>query len=341
MFTAVALSAVAQASPLPVVPTVLLNNGLEMPVMLWGSGGPTSDNSTSTASAVTTALEVGFTGIDTANHYHNQKGVAAGIANAKKKSSDIWLQTKVEPCGNSIITPLRQGHCYNDTLYAFQENLVELGASVVDMTLIHGPPCVLNSTWADPQCYWPDQPDAVYPQNCNCRAQEPCKMMQQQWLALEKMLHLGKTRAIGVSNFCQACLECILQIATVTPAVNQLQFHVGMGAKGDRTGLLEYNKHKGIVVQAYSPLASDLHSKLFTNPIVVGIANGLNKTPAQVCLKWILQQGYPLATSTVSKIYMEQDLQVWGWQLRTEDLTALSALTIGDDDPVKSMCLLG
>ena len=51
-------------------------------------------------------------------------------------------------------------------------------------------------------------------------------MMQEQWRALEDMYHANKTRAIGVSNFCAPCLECIAKTATVTPAVNQLQFHV-------------------------------------------------------------------------------------------------------------------
>ena len=223
----------------------VLNNGVKMPAMLWGSGGSTQENSTSTAPAVRDALTHGFPGIDCANHYHNQIGVAKGIALSKKKRKDIWIQTKIEPCGNSRITPLYEGHCYNQSILAFQQNLDQLNVDVVDLTMIHAPPCVLNSTWADPKCYWPDQPDAVYPQNCNCAAPEPCHMIQEQWKALEKMYETGKTRSIGVSNFCAPCLKCIFDVATVMPQVNQLQFHVGMPGP-DPEGLISYSTSKNV-----------------------------------------------------------------------------------------------
>ena len=167
-------------------PTVRLNNGLEMPTMLWGSGGPTQENSTSTAPAVTAALKAGFPGIDTANHYHNQKGVAEGIAASGVARADLWLQTKVEPCGHSILQPVRPGYCHDDTLAAFDANLAQLRTSYVDLTLIHSPPCVPNASWVEGPCLWPDQPDAVYPHQCNCADPVPCAMMQQQWAALEE-----------------------------------------------------------------------------------------------------------------------------------------------------------
>ena len=93
--------------------TVRLNNGVVMPLMLWGSGGSTQENSTSTAPAVRDAINAGFLGIDCANHYHNQAGVARGIAMSGVSRDQIWLQTKIEPCGHSIITPLYEGHCFN------------------------------------------------------------------------------------------------------------------------------------------------------------------------------------------------------------------------------------
>ena len=77
-----------------------------MPTMLWGSGGSTQENATSTRPAVRDALQQGFPGIDAANHYHNQIGVALGIKDSGVPRSKISLQTKIEPCGNSRITPL-------------------------------------------------------------------------------------------------------------------------------------------------------------------------------------------------------------------------------------------
>ena len=145
----------------PSGPSVTLNNGVKLPLLLWGSGGPTQENSTSTAPAVRDALRAGFQGIDTANHYHNQLGVAQGIAMSGVPRDEFWLQTKIEPCGHSIITPIPEGHCYTGSVAAFEDNLEQLNVTQVDLTLLHSPPCVPNSTWADPQCLWPDQPDAV------------------------------------------------------------------------------------------------------------------------------------------------------------------------------------
>ena len=76
--------------------------------------------------------------------------------------------------------------------------------------------------------------------------------MQEQWQALEKIYAEKKARAIGVSNYCQKCIECIMQNATVTPMVNQIQYHVGMGPDPD--GLISYCAKRNITVEAYSPL---------------------------------------------------------------------------------------
>ena len=70
-----AATALPTSSTPPTSPsTVLLNNGVRMPSMLWGSGGATQENATSTAPAVADALRAGFPGLDCANHYHNQRG---------------------------------------------------------------------------------------------------------------------------------------------------------------------------------------------------------------------------------------------------------------------------
>jgi diketogulonate reductase-like aldo/keto reductase len=70
-------------------------------------------------------------------------------------------------------------------------------------------------------------------------------MIQEQWKALEKMYETGKTRSIGVSNFCAPCLKCIFDVATVMPQVNQLQFHVGMPGP-DPEGLISYSTSKNV-----------------------------------------------------------------------------------------------
>ena len=176
-------------------PTVTLNNGVQMPAVIYGTGGAhTQDNVSGTVTATGLALSagIGFAGIDGANHYHNQIGVRDAITLSGTPRSKLWVQSKIEPCGHSAV---RHGHCYEDSLAAFNQNLQQLNVEHLDLTLIHSPPCVPNSTWADPMCRWDSQ---IYPSRCNCAAAEPCQMMQDQWRALEEMYASGKTRAIGV-----------------------------------------------------------------------------------------------------------------------------------------------
>ena len=214
------------------VPFVRLRNGVKMPAVLFGTGTKTWMNNTSTEAAVLAGLLAGFTGIDTANHYRNQKGVASGIKKARAAGvhTEVFLATKVEDCGNSVDprSPVLEGHCFNQTLTVFNQNLEQLEVGAVDLTLIHGPPCIPNASWVNGSCMGNPAEDLIYPHQCNCAADEPCQMIQEQWLALEKMYKLGKTKAIGVANFCQPCLECIAKVSTETPMVNQVKFHVGM-----------------------------------------------------------------------------------------------------------------
>jgi 2,5-diketo-D-gluconate reductase A len=263
---------------------------------------------------------------------HNQIGVRDGIAASGTPRKALWVQTKVEPCGHSVV---REHHCYEDTLTVLAQNLQQLDMPFVDMTLIHAPPCVPNSGWADPTCLWDSM---IYPHNCNCAAAEPCSMMQQQWRALEEMYRAGKTRAIGVSNFCPACLRCIAAASNTTPAVNQLQFHAGMGS-ADPQGLLSYNMKHGTLVQAYSPLGGEQVRALLSSNVTKSIGAAHGKSAATTVLRWVVQLGFALTAASFSKAHMLSDLDVFNWSLSNEEMKQISALDIAPDDPTKNMCL--
>ena len=109
--------------------------------------------------------------------------------------------------------------------------LALLNTSYVDLLLLHGP----------------SAPSFGYEGACSAAASA---LNAAQWRAYADFMAAGKARAIGVSNYCASCLE---GLGAPVPAVNQIQVHVGVGA--DPEGLLSYCKQKGIVVQAYSPLA--------------------------------------------------------------------------------------
>ena len=317
-----------------------LPNGVGMPSMLLGTGATTWMDEAKTEAAVRKALLAGFSGIDTANHYRNHRGVARGIAAARAAGhrADVWLQTKIEGCGNSVDprSPVRRGSCYRDSLAVFYASLTELGVDRVDLTLLHSPPCVPGARWNE-GCIGNPAQDLVYPRLCHCSAPEPCEMMRQQWKALEELYAAGRTRAIGVSNFCDACLQCIASTATVAPHVNQFQLHAGMPG-ADPAGLVSATARGGARVQAYRPLAHGEHS-LLRDPTVAAIGRSHGKSAAQVALRWVLQHGHPLVTSSESEGHMRSDLDVFDWSLSQHEMRVLDALDTSQDVPTV-MCVL-
>merc|ERR1712226_873297 len=134
----------------------------------------------------------------------------------------------------------------------------------------------------------------------------------------------GKAKAIGVSNYCVSSLKCIAQTATVTPAVNQVKFHVGMGT--DPTGLKSYCDSKGIHVQAYSPLG-DGTSELITGPLVTSIGKAHNMTGAQVSLRWLIETGVPLTTKSTKESHLKEDLAIFNFTLAATEKAKLDGAT--------------
>merc|ERR1711988_1312567 len=184
---------------------------------------------------------------------------------------------------------------YDATKKNLQDDLDLLGLSYVDLMLVHFPPIFNN-----------------------------CKSMQDQWRAMEEFYKAGKAKAIGVSNYCVSSLKCIAETATVTPAVNQVQFHVGMGT--DPEGLKSYCDSKGIHLQAYSPLG-DGSSELITGPLVTGIGKAHNMTGAQVALRWLIENGVPLSSKTTKASHMKEDLDIFGFALEDAEKSKLDSAT--------------
>merc|ERR1711871_1428943 len=101
-------------------------------------------------------------------------------------------------------------------------------------------------------------------------------MRQQQWRAMEKIHSEGKARAIGTSHFCRRHMEDVLKIAKVKPAINQVEFHIGMGSSGgNATDDRSFMESHGITFQSFSPLCGPCPSPdnevLLTGPLVTQI----------------------------------------------------------------------
>jgi len=110
----------------------------------------------------------------------------------------------------------------------------------------------------------------------------------------------------------------------VTPAVNQIQYHVGMGT--DPLGLKFYGDKHGIVTQAYSPLGNG-NAELITGELVSNIGKSHGWTGAQTSLRWIIDNGVALATKTTKQSHMEEDLAIFNDKLADSEKLLLDQAT--------------
>jgi 2,5-diketo-D-gluconate reductase A len=259
------------------VPTVRLNNGVEMPQLGFGVFLVPPDE---VGEPVRAALDAGYRLIDTATLYANEEGVGRAIRDSGIPRDEIFVTTKV---WNSD-----QG--YDATLKAFDNSRRLLGLDVVDLYLIH----------------WPAPKRDRYVDT---------------WRALERLYDDGRVRAIGVSNFTVAYLTRLLDETTIVPAVNQVELHPGF----PQDELREFHAARGIVTESWSPLGRG-HGLLDT-PTVTQIAQAHDRTPAQVVLRWHLQQGLVVIPKSTRSERIRENFAVFDFSLGDDEMKQLSALT--------------
>ena len=139
------------------------------------------------------------------------------------------------------------------------------------------------------------------------------------WPGMERARELGYARWIGVSNFSSDQMDQLTAEATVMPAVNQVQF----SPFEYRRGLLDGCERLGVVLEAYSPLGTGRH---LGDATVTRIAERLERTPAQVLLRWCVQREVPVIPKSTHRERIEENAQIFDFSLSDEDLAALDAL---------------
>jgi 2,5-diketo-D-gluconate reductase A len=125
-----------------------------------------------------------------------------------------------------------------------------------------------------------------------------CDVMKAQWRAMEDALASNKTRSIGVVNFCQGALSCILEIAKVKPAVNYFMLHPGMGP--DAHGLRSFGEKLGVKTFAYGVLGEP-GPELLGNPVLEKIASDRGTSVEDVAVRWALQSGVSVSVRPTSE----------------------------------------
>jgi 2,5-diketo-D-gluconate reductase A len=143
------------------------------------------------------------------------------------------------------------------------------------------------------------------------------------WLAMEELLAEGLTRAIGVSNFLPEHLDRLAAASSTVPAVNQIECHPRDPQLEQRAD----DARRGIVTESWSPLASG--GELLREPVLAGIGERHGRTPAQVVLRWHVQQGLVTFPKASSRGRLVENLDVFGFALTDEDLAGIATLADG------------
>ncbi|MDQ0729786.1 aldo/keto reductase [Arthrobacter sp. B1I2] len=144
------------------------------------------------------------------------------------------------------------------------------------------------------------------------------------WQTFERLQAEGKVRSIGVSNFKPAHLERLMAETDVVPAVNQIQLSPAITRSAER----EFHARHGIVTESYSPLGGS-GAGLVGAPVLVQLAEKHGKTPAQLVLRWHVQNGLVTIPKTASPERMAENLDVFDFALDPQDLAELSILDEG------------
>lgn len=146
---------------------------------------------------------------------------------------------------------------------------------------------------------------------------------------IEKAYRDGLARAVGVANFYPAILANLCENAEVIPAVNQVELHPFFVQKA----ALENMKAYGVVPQAWGPLAEGRHG-IFTDPDLSGIGKKYGKSAAQVALRWNAQRGVSIIPKSVHVERMQQNIDIWDFQLTEEEMDRIAAKDLGHSEIV-------
>ena len=147
--------------------------------------------------------------------------------------------------------------------------------------------------------------------------------------AMEEAYKEGKLKAIGVCNFYPHRLADLCETVEVIPAVNQVELHPFFQQENALALMKEY----GVVPEAWGPFAEGNHG-IFTHPVLTAIGQKYGKSAAQVALRWNVQRGVVVIPKSVHKERMEQNMNIWDFQLSDEDMAEIAKLDIGHSEIV-------
>ncbi|MFJ4999008.1 aldo/keto reductase [Microbacterium sp. NPDC088619] len=243
-----------------------------------------------TVDAVSTAIETGYRLIDTAAAYGNEREVGEAIRRTGIPRDEIFVETKV----------WISDFGYDETLHAFEKSTGKLGVDQLDLLILHQAlPTRFDLTLGA-------------------------------YKALETLLADGRVRAIGVSNFMVEHLEKLAAETSIVPSLNQIEVHPYF----QQREVQQADAAAGIVTQAWSPIGGITAyrpngASVFDDETLTAIAAEHGKSPAQVMLRWHLQQGRSALPKSVRPARIAENFDVFDFELTADQLGAIDALDTG------------
>uniref|UniRef100_A0A182WDU2 NADP-dependent oxidoreductase domain-containing protein n=1 Tax=Anopheles minimus TaxID=112268 RepID=A0A182WDU2_9DIPT len=302
----------------PTVPSVRLNNGLEMPVLGLGTYMATEEEG---VAAVKMAIDEGYRHIDTAYFYQNEnqvgQAVRAKIAEGVIKREDVFIVTKV---WNTF-------HAPEHVEQACQRSLDNLGLDYIDLYLIHWPMGWKFAGWTA---------DDLLRMNADGKSIDSDVDYLDTWKAMEKLAKSGKVKSIGVSNFNSEQLTRLLANCEIKPVTNQIEVNPGINQRK----MIEFCRKHDIVVTAYSPLGrpnmddpvvgnAGIPKHALDDPRVVAIGKKYGKSPGQIVLRYLIELGtLPIPKS--SKLErIRQNIDIFDFKLTEEEIKVMDQFNTG------------
>lgn len=285
-----------------VIPTWQLDGGVEFPILALNTAGLSTEE---TLRAIDYAQNEGINHID----FHPGKerdGVAKYIKENKVDRDSLFLNTKIRKPAPGT-SPEDAAKLARDQI---EEDLQVLGVKYVDMLMLR------------------DTPDP--------------KNIQAQWAVLEEALAAGKTRSVGIINYCPSGLETLMETAQVVPALNYIMCHVGMGP--DIQGLRTKNEKYGIRTFAYGQTGEpEPREALLNDPILKRIGETHKKSTEEVALRWVLQNdlaaslrpsgNFGRCEGNECQVGLSRQVSCLEWELSKDEMAELNAIKYDDASP--------
>ncbi len=264
--------------------TKKLSNGVEIPMLALGTWFIDDDK---VADAVKSAVQLGYRHVDTAQAYGNEHGVGAGIRTCGVAREQLFVTSKVAA----------EHKTYEAAAASIDKTFADMELDYLDMMIIHSP-----QPWDKV-----NQSDDRYIEGNRAA-----------WRALEDACRAGKLRAIGVSNFLEEDIEKLWETAEIKPMVNQILCHIS----NSPLDLIDYCQNKGVVTEAYSPVA---HGEALKNEAIADMAKKYGVTIAQLCIRFDIQLGMVVLPKTANPEHMKTNADV-DFIIADEDMETLKNL---------------